>query len=223
NVSSSIMTVLFPAIANISDNYERVYQITRRAVQVVAYIMFPLLFGLAAVSDNLVLILFTEKWLPASIFVKILSIGYAISMIGSVSIQSLKAVGRSDVVLRLEFIKKPIYVLLLILGVNINVTAVAVTMAIYNLYGALVNSNQLRKVIGYKFKEQIQDLFPMLLLSTVIFVVVNMLSNIVENHLFTMIIQIAIGTGLYITMSVLFKIEVFGYLKEMIVLRFKSK
>ncbi|PHK57413.1 lipopolysaccharide biosynthesis protein, partial [Enterococcus faecium] len=70
NVSSSIMTVLFPAIANISDNYERVYQITRRAVQVVAYIMFPLLFGLAAVSDNLVLILFTEKWLPASIFVK---------------------------------------------------------------------------------------------------------------------------------------------------------
>ncbi|PHK56812.1 flippase, partial [Enterococcus faecium] len=108
-------------------------------------------------------------------------------------------------------------------GVNINVTAVAVTMAIYNLYGALVNSNQLRKVIGYKFKEQIQDLFPMLLLSTVIFVVVNMLSNIVENHLFTMIIQIAIGTGLYITMSVLFKIEVFGYLKEMIVLRFKSK
>lgn len=223
NVSSSIMTVLFPAIANISDNYERVHQITRRAVQVVAYIMFPLLFGLAAVSDNLVLILFTEKWLPASIFVKILSIGYAISMIGSVSIQSLKAVGRSDVVLRLEFIKKPIYVLLLILGVNINVTAVAVTMAIYNLYGALVNSNQLRKVIGYKFKEQIQDLFPMLLLSTVIFVVVNMLSNIVENHLFTMIIQIAIGTGLYITMSVLFKIEVFGYLKEMIVLRFKSK
>ena len=142
-------------------------------------------------------------------------------MIGSVSIQSLKAVGRSDVVLRLEFIKKPIYVLLLILGVNINVTAVAVTMAIYNLYG--VNSNQLRKVIGYKFKVQIQDLFPMLLLSTVIFVVVNMLSNIVENHLFTMIIQIAIGTGLYITMSVLFKIEVFGYLKEMIVLRFKSK
>ena len=204
--------MLFPAIANINDDMERIHTITRRAVQTVAYIMFPLLFGLAAISKNLVLLLFTEKWLPTVVFVQILSIGYAISLIGSVSLQSLKAVGRSDIILKLEFIKKPIYFILLIVGIKISVIAVAVTMAIYNVYGAIVNGGQLKSVIHYSYKEQLEDLLPSLGLSSIMLVAVSSLQNVSENLVISIGFQIIVGVLVYVGLSYLSKHKIFFYI-----------
>ena len=63
NVSASIMTVLFPAISNINDDNERVKELTRKSTKTMAYIIMPMLLGLACVSKPLIIILFTEKWI----------------------------------------------------------------------------------------------------------------------------------------------------------------
>ena len=72
NISTSIMSVLFPAIANISDEKARVKEMTRKAVKIMSFVMFPMLFGLAAVSGPLINVLFTSKWALAVPFVQIL-------------------------------------------------------------------------------------------------------------------------------------------------------
>lgn len=156
NISSSIMTVLFPAIANISDEKKRVKEMTRKAVKIMSYVMFPMLFGLAAVSKPLVNILFTSKWEAAIPFVQILSISSAISLIGGVSLQAIKAIGKSDIILKLEIYKKPIYVLLLVIGVKVSVKAVAGTMLMYSIYGNIVNENYKHYV---DFPEYIEEKF----------------------------------------------------------------
>lgn len=224
NISSSIMTVLFPAIANISDQRERVKAMTRKAVKTMSYVMLPMLFGMAAVSKPLINVLFTSKWEPAVPFVQILSISSAISLIGGVSLQAIKAIGKSDIILKLEVYKKPIYVLLLIIGVKINVTAVAITMLIYTIYGNFVNAKPLKKEINYSYREQIRDLSVPFIMSTVMGIAVLFLSVVLNiNNIILLILQVLLGAILYIGMSIVFKVDTFCFIKQFIFEKIKGR
>lgn len=216
NVGSSIMSVLFPAMSNINDNLTKVKNMTRKAVRVMSFIMFPLLFGLAAIAKTLVIFLFTEKWIMAVPYVRILSIAYAVSLIGTVSLQSIKAIGRSDTLLKLEFIKKPIYLLLLIIGMKINVIAVAVTMAIYNIYGTIINASALKKTLGYNYKEQVIDFISPLILSSIMFICVILLQNLKANIFVLLIIQVLVGMVCYISLALITKQDTINDLKSIL-------
>ena len=214
NISTSIMSVLFPAIANISDEKTRVKEMTRKAVKIMSFVMFPMLFGLAAVSGPLINVLFTSKWALAVPFVQILSISSAISLIGGVSLQAIKAIGKSDIILKLEVYKKPAYVLLLIIGVKINVTAVAVTMLLYSIYGNVVNAGPLKKEIDYTYREQLKDLSPAFLMSGVMGLLVYMVSYLKLNNVLLLFIQVLVGIALYLGMAMAFKVDTLKYLQN---------
>ena len=190
NISTSIMSVLFPAIANISDEKTRVKEMTRKAVKIMSFVMFPMLFGLAAVSGQLINVLFTSKWVLAVPFVQ------------------------SDIILKLEVYKKPVYVLLLIIGVKINVTAVAVTMLVYSIYGNVVNAVPLKKEIDYTYREQLKDLSPAFLLSGVMGLLVYMVSYLKLNNVLLLFIQVLVGIALYLGMAMAFKVDTLKYLQN---------
>ena len=214
NISATIISVLFPAFANLSDNTEKVKSVTRRAVNIISYILMPLLFGLGVTARPLVILLLTEKWLDAVPFIQILSISSAIGIISDISLQSMKALGRSDVLLKIEFIKKPVFFVLLVIGVRISVIAVAVTMVIYTLYSTIVNANQLCRLIKYTFKEQLIDLAAPILLSFSMAVCAYMPSVLIPDlHPFPLlIIQVIIGVIYYVFISKLLKIEAYKYI-----------
>ena len=214
NISTSIMSVLFPAIANISDEKTRVKEMTRKAVKIMSFVMFPMLFGLAAVSGPLINVLFTSKWALAVPFVQILSISSAISLIGGVSLQAIKAIGKSDIILKLEVYKKPVYVLLLIIGVKINVTAVAVTMLLYSIYGNVVNAGPLKKEIDYTYREQLKDLSSAFLMSGAMGLFVYMVSYLKLNNVLLLFIQVLVGIALYLGMAMAFKVDALKYLQN---------
>ncbi len=160
NVSAAVMTVLFPAMANESDDMARVRAMTRRAMKVMAFVFLPLMVGLACVAGPLVDVLLTSKWEGCVFFLQVLSISNALGVCSSVSLQSLKAIGKGGVLVKLEFVKKPVYVLLLVAGVMISVEAVAVTMLLYGLYGAIVNMRELSRHTGYRVADQARDVVP---------------------------------------------------------------
>ena len=112
------MTVLFPAFANYSDDYDSIRNITRRAIRMMTYISFPIMIGLAMTAKPLIILLLTEKWEPSIEYMKILSISVAFGLVGDTGLQTIKAIGRSDVLLKLEFVKKPVFLILLVLGLN---------------------------------------------------------------------------------------------------------
>ena len=214
NVSSSIMTVLFPAMANINDDIKKIKVLTRKSVNIMSFIMFPLLFGLAAIAKPLIIFLFTEKWIMSVPYVRILSIAYGISLIGSVSLQAIKAIGRSDILLKLEFVKKPVYLILLVIGLKINVLYVAITMGLYNLYGTVVNCFALKYNINYEYREQINDIFSSLMISTLMFFIVVSLENLPLNCFYILLIQILAGIVVYIVIACLIKHPVMIYVKD---------
>ena len=108
NLSNTIMTVMFPALANENDDLQQVKRMAKRSMQVLSYVLVPCMLGLAAVMEPLILLLFTDKWAQTIPYGQVLCIGYCVGVFGVVSLQVLKAIGRSDVVLKLEIWKKPV-------------------------------------------------------------------------------------------------------------------
>ena len=106
NVNTSISSVLFPAISKNQENLEVVKNMTRRAIKTSSYIMWPLMFGLAVISKPLVVWMLTDKWLPCVPYLQIACFNFAFWPIHTANLESLKAIGRSDILLKLEVVKK---------------------------------------------------------------------------------------------------------------------
>lgn len=201
NVSSAIMTVLFPAIANEADDMVRVRAMTRRALKIMGFVFFPLMIGLACVASPLVDVLLTSKWEGCVYFLQVLAISSALGLWGGVSLDSLKAIGKGGALVKLEVVKKPVYVLLLIAGVMISVHAVAVTMLLYGIYGALVNMHELSKHTGYTIKKQLLDVAPEAGMGAVMGIIVYAMNALPAPSLVKLALQILVGVGVCVVIA----------------------
>ena len=222
NLSNIVKAVLFPAFANQSDNMQVVRGLVRRCLRVMAYIIAPCMLGMAAVMEPLILFLFTEKWEAAIDFGRLVCIGLSVSILGDISLQVLKAIGRSDVVLGLEIKKKPVYVLLLILGVRINVLALAAALVIYDFYSVGINLYQLKKHVRYPVKEMLIDLLPPYALSAAMALAVYLIPS-TGVLLADLVVKVAAGVLFYVAASTVFKMDSFLYLKTVAVDLIKRK
>lgn len=220
NISASVISVLFPAISNVGDDAERAKLIIRKAIQIMSYVIFPLMCGMAVVARPMIRIVLTDKWLDCVPYLQMMCACATISLIGDTSLQAIKAIGRSDVLLKIEFIKKPVYVLLLFWGLKTGVMMIAVTMVIYSVYATAINAAQLKKYLNYRFGEQMRDALPALALSAVMGACIYALSFLALPDGLLLFAQVVSGAAVYVALSGLLHVETFFYLKNAIKERF---
>lgn len=216
NIDTTISSVLFPYMSQAADNPQKLKMIVRRSLRTSSYLIMPLMFGLMVTSKPIISILLTRKWLNAVPYMQWLCVANAFSTITNTNLQVMKASGRSDILLKIELIKKPVYLVLLFISVKISVLAVAVTMTIYSLYAALVNIGPNKRIIGYSYSEQLKDILPSLLLSVVMSMVVWPLAELPLPTLIILIMQILCGAGFYVLASYLLHLDAFKYLIDFI-------
>lgn len=208
-LDNSIGTVLFPAISQYQDDKERVRSIVRTSITVGIYLMSPLLLGLAAVAEPLIELLLTEKWLPCVPFLRIYAVIYALQTVHTANLQAIRAVGRSDIILKLDIIKRGFGVIMLIILMNYGVIGVAMAPLSVNLLAFVVNVIPNKRLIDYTLKQQIKDTVPGYLLSVsmavLVFILSNALSGAGVSLLINLIISVISGAVYYIGVSVLTK------------------
>ena len=223
NIDNTISAVLFPVMSKHGDNVVKLKNMVRRSLRTSTYIITPIMFGLAVIAKPLILMLLTAKWLPAVPYMQVLCISNAFSTITNTNLQVMKASGRSDMLLKLEIIKKPVYILLLFLGIKCSVFMVAVTMAIYSFYAALVNMRPNKKIINYSVKEQLEDILPSLILSSIMAILTLSIELLNLSNILTLIIQILVGISAYVFGSAICRLEPYMYLKKYLKESIKSK
>ncbi len=212
NIDSTISTVLFPAMADEGDDIGRVKIITQKSLKISSYVMFPVMIGIAAVAKPLINVLLTSKWSETVVYLQLFCLAQALYTISNSNLQAIKAIGRSDVLLKLELIKKPIAIFLVIWGLKTNMFAVAISLPLYNLIGTLINVPANSKLLGYTVKEQFLDLLPAVVLSALMFIVVTIPTYFISNDFVLLGIQIIVGMLVYLLFSILFKIEAYTYI-----------
>ena len=216
NINTSISSVVFPVMSKVQDDKERLKNQVRQSIRISSYIMWPLMVGLAVMSDSVVTLLLSEKWLPCSIFLKISCIIFALEPVQTANLQAIKAIGRSDLFLKLEIIKKVTAIALVIAVMKVSVLAIAISGLAYTIFATFVNSAPNRKLLKYSFREQLLDLVSPIVLSIIMGSAMYLIGLININYIIIMIIQVIVGVGIYIGISVLIKNDSFFYLVDIV-------
>ena len=216
NINTSIDSVLLPTMSKAQDDPKAVKNMTRRAIKTSTYIMMPLMVGLAVCADTLVSLILTDKWLPCVPFLRIFCITYAFWPIHTANLNAIKALGRSDLFLKLEIIKKCVGVTALLLTVRISVMAMAYSLLVTSVLSQIINSSPNKKLMNYSYLEQLKDMLPQICLSLGMGTIVYSVKFIELNSLLTLLVQIVVGGMLYVLGSKLFHIDSYEYIKSTI-------
>lgn len=216
NINGTVNQIMLPALSKLQDDPAAMKAGLRRSMMLSSFLLFPMMFGLVAVSENIITILFSEKWLCAVPFLRVIAIGYCFQILSSANLMAVNAIGRSDISLKLEFVKKPIFLVLLVIGVNINPLAIAVAVAVNSIFAMIINAWPNRKLIHYSIVEQWKDIFPQFLIAVFMGVIVFLLALLNINIYILLFLQVVLGLAVYWGLSKLFKLEALSYAEKTI-------
>lgn len=219
-VNGAVQSVMLPAMSGEQDDKAKVKELMRNSITLSAYVVFPIMAGLAAVAEPFVRLLLTEKWLPCVPYLQIYCFSFAFYPVHSCNLQAINAMGRSDLFLKLELIKKGYGIATLTIAVFCfdSPIAIAATGLITTWIGWFVNAFPNKKLIGYSYKEQIADLIPSLLMALTMFAGVLLVGHWCKTaamiDIFTVAIQVVAGVVVYVALSIITKSKPFYLLLE---------
>ena len=216
NINTSIDSVLLPTMSNEQDNIANIKAMTRRSMKVSLYIMMPMMVGLAVCADALIPLLMTEKWSFCIPYLRIFCFTYILYPIHTANLNAIKAVGRSDLFLKLEIIKKVIGLAAVLVTMWHSVMAMALSLIVTTIINSVVNAFPNSKLLGYSYFEQIKDLFPTIVISIIMGISVYSVNLLNMSNIVTLVVQILLGVVVYILCSVIFKNETFKYVLNII-------
>lgn len=220
NLTGIIQRVTYPVLCSIQNEDERLANVYRRFLRLSAFIVFPLMMGLAAVAEPLILTLLKEQWLFTATLLSIICFSMMWYPIHAINLNLLQVKGRSDLFLKLEVYKKIIGVCILCITIPIGLIAMCIGSIFSSMIALIINTYYTGKLINVGFFRQMRDLLPILLLSVsmgiIVYFVIKFLPIL---PIYQLTIGILVGIIFYISMSSFFKMKEFKDLLQLLKVR----
>ena len=218
NISGVMSRVTYPVLAQLQDNKELLKAAYKRLVKSVMLISFVLMIGLSAVAEPMIITLIGEKWRPAVIYLQMLCFVGMFYPLSSLNLNMLNVLGRSDLFLRLEIIKKILAVPTIVIGVIWGIKVMLAGMMVNTLIAYYLNSYWSGRFINYPMKEQVKDILPSLCLALFSGLIVFMAGRWLPfGYLVTLICQLALGAFITIGVCEIFRMDSYRYLKDIFI------
>lgn len=214
NINGSIQSIMLPTLSRHQDDKERMKAMMRKSIVTSSFVLLPILVGLAVVAKPLVSIVLTDKWLPCVPYIWIYCFNYAFMPIHTANLQAINAQGRSDEFLRLELIKKSYGIIILFISVVCfeSPIAIALGMSCTTIISCFVNAQPNKRMLNYRYIEQLKDILPSAVLAFVMGGVVYGISYLQLSDFVTIILQVLVGILIYISLAKVCKIEAYEYM-----------
>lgn len=223
NVDSSIDSVLFPAMSAAQDEPTLVKDMTRNTIKMSVYIIAPLMMAVAFCAEPIVRLFLTDKWLPCVPFLRICCVTYMFYPIHTANLNAIKAMGRSDLYLKLEIIKKIMGLTLLLITYRISVMAMGYSLLVSSVLSQLINTWPNWKLLNYRYLEQLMDILPTLLLAVSTGFCMWLVGLVHLPDLAMLALQIPLGLAVYLTGSALLKLDTFEFLWNVVKPKLQKK
>lgn len=219
NISAALSKVTYPLFASIQKDDIRLKRVYKQIMQMVIFIIAPVLIIMAVLAEPLFRFLFTQKWLPAVPYFQILCLCGILYPIHSYNLSILSIKGRSDLVLKLEIIKRCMVVITIAITMKYGIIALAWGQVFYSIGAFFINTHYSGKFLRYNFIEQTKDILPLIILSGVAGLFVEVLDIWLKNNSFIDIYRLAIGSLaggiIYIGIATLLNLEMLQELKSL--------
>lgn len=206
NIDTGINAALFPVMSQAQDSIERVKGMARKTTDFTSYIMSPILIGFMAIAEPFISLLLTEKWLPCVPYLRICCIVLLFRAPQTAILQAVKAVGRSDSVLKADFPIRVFALVVLCVSLRFGVLAFALSEIVVTIFGTILYVIIGKKIINYTGIEVCHDFLRNIMMSIIMGIIVWGISFVIKcPSLVLMVIQISIGIIVYIGLSIITK------------------
>ncbi len=215
--------VMFPAIAKNQDNITAVKQQTQQMLAVTAALVFPVMAGLAGTAKSLITVVLTEKWLDCVPVIQIMCIPLALNVLSNANMQTFNAIGRSDLFLKMEIIKRGSTIIMVLVSAYFNYYLMLLSIALGGVISIIMNVFYSKKYLDYSPSQYLRDILPYLLLSLGLFAVVLCINWLPCNVFLRLLLQLTICAVVYLTFLFASALSAFKSIRSALLAMFKRK
>jgi len=216
NASGIISRVTFPILSEIQNDLERLSKIYRKYIKLACFVFFPMMTGLAALAPPIIHLLLGDVWRPTIILLQLLCFAAMWDPLCSININLLYVKGRSDLVLKLEIIKKTLAITILIISAFFGLKAICIGQICYSCVAVFLNTYYTGKLIDLPYYKQIKDVFPYLILSITMGIIVLFGSLFITKPILQIVIGIPFGLVFYCLVAYVLELDAMQELKRLI-------
>lgn len=200
-LSSVLGSVTFPVLSKINNDRERLIEIYRKMMRTTAFIVFPMMLGLCATASPLIKILLNEQWYECIFLCQLLCCALIWQPLSFIHISVLKVVGRTDVVLKSEMLKRSMGLLSIFGAIPFGVVGMCIGFNIFYIYCFSLNTYFTSKVLNVPIRKQIFDILPILTNALFMGIVVYTLTLLQINQYIKFVLCVSVGVLMYYTTS----------------------
>lgn len=221
NLNSIIGRVTYPILSSIQDDIPRLKNNYQKLIRSTMFITFILMMGMAAVADPMIITLIGEKWRSSIIYLQMLCFVGMMYPLHALNLNMLQVLGRSDLFLKLEIIKKVLAIPTIIIGVIYGIKFMIAGMMLNSLIAYYLNSYWSGQFVGYSVKQQVADILPSFCLAFIMAVGVFLLGQILHlKPLYSLIIETLTGAAFIFVFCEITQFKDYVFVKELMVEKF---
>lgn len=203
NVVGVLTSVTFPVLSKLQDEKERLSYNYRRMIKVSAFVCFPMMILLAALSRPLILVMITEKWESCILLLQILCFAFMWQPIQILNINLLQVLARTDLTLKLEIIKKPVCAIVVIIALHFGVVYFCIAEVLLQVFALAINTYYTGKFINVGFGLQMKDIAPAFLMSVSSGGIVLAINYFISNLFLQILVGGTIGLTFYLAIAII--------------------
>ncbi len=217
NINGIIGSVTYPVLSSIQNDDDRLAVNYRKLLRVSAFIVFPLMSGLAAIAYPLINVVLGEKWKETATLLIPISFAMMWYPVHAINLNLLKVKGRSDLFLKLEIIKKVLGLGVLLATFPFGLVVMCYGKILGSLFSLIVNTYYTGKLIKVGFWTQMRDLSGTLFLSLSMFLLVYGVTLLVSNLWYQLTLGVIFGVSFFLILSYVLQLKEIDYIKSLII------
>jgi teichuronic acid exporter len=205
NLSGILGGVTFPVLSKLNNDRVKLISVYRKMIKCTAFLVFPLMIGMSATSEPLVKVFLNEQWHECIIMLQIICCALIWQPLSFLQINVLKTIGRTDIILKLEIMKRSVGLITIFASIPFGVVGMCWGFVIFYIYCFTLNTMYTSKALKISLIQQIKDILPILLNAVLMGLIVYVCTQLLHiSLLFILIISILIGIVYYFISANLF-------------------
>ncbi|MGA9211887.1 lipopolysaccharide biosynthesis protein [Kaistella sp.] len=216
NVSTALNKVIFPVFSQMQDDLPRFRNVYKQVMQIILFIIMPIIVIMAIEADPIVVFLFTDKWLPVVPIFQIICFTGVLYPIHLYNLLVLQVRGRSDLFLKLEIVKKVILTIIIVTTLFFGFYELLWGQLIFSVIALLINTHYAGRMLGYNVIQQMKDILPIFAFAAIMGVSIYFLDGLFVKYgdFIRILMTTTIGFAIYILTSLLFKSQIINHIKS---------
>ena len=204
-----------PILSELQDDKEKLIKVYREFVGLVSFLTFPIIMILFVIAKPFVLFFLTEKWAECVLYLQVFCLSSLLMPANWINLNLLQALGRSDLTLKAEIIKKTLGITLIFSVMQFGPFVLAVCYSLFDIVVYCINLYYAKKLTGLSFKSQIVDMSPSFISAIITAFVASVPLLFINNYFFQMCVSTVVGVATYYFITkYFFKMNVYLKLRE---------